>query len=386
MFELSGVAMSVSTILLFLSVCLSGFLQEGPSVDVFFGTGNNNLNAPAGVYRAILNEDSGDLERPSLVFELDGAGWVTTHPQSKVIYATGTLKGKPSVVALDVQNPGDTNLLSVQPIEGGGGSCFLTTDQTATVLISAQYGGGSIAVFPLGNDGTIGERSQLIEHVGGSRTVPGRQDSPHPHYVAISPDNRFAFVPDLGLDQLIAYRIDLAEKKLVPHGKIDVVAGGGPRHMKFHPSGKYAFVLNELSLAVTVFQYDTESGAMQRLTTVAALTDEEKLENSFNSASEIRVHRNGKFLYSANRGHDSISIFRFNEGNAELTRIQNVPIRGSWPRNFNISPDGHFLLAAGRDSNSISMFHLNSDTGDLRYIQQGSEFVPAPICVTFDGR
>ena len=154
--------MSVSTILLFLASFLSGFLQEGRSVDVYFGTGNNRVGLPAGVYRASLTQDAGNLERPGLVFELKGAGWVTTHPKSKAIYATGTLKGNPSVVALDIRNPDKTNLLSVQPI-GDGGSCFLTTDQTGSLLMSAQYGGGSIAVFPLSEDGSIGERSQLIE-------------------------------------------------------------------------------------------------------------------------------------------------------------------------------------------------------------------------------
>ena len=134
--------MSVSTTLLVLVSFLSGILQEGRSVDVsvdvYFGTGNNHVGVPAGVYRASLAQDAGDLERPALLFELNGAGWVTTHPKFKIIYATGTLKGKPSVVALDLRSADKARLSSVQPI-GDGGSCFLTTDQTGSLLMSAQY-------------------------------------------------------------------------------------------------------------------------------------------------------------------------------------------------------------------------------------------------------
>ena len=357
-------------------------VQESNVVNVYFGTGGSNSGQPAGVYTAELDQAGVDLKRPKLLHELKGAGWVTTHPTKPILYSTGSIKGEASAVSIRLDaSENESPLMNSQSI-GDGGSCFLTTDHTGTMLISAQYGGGSVAVFPIESDGALGPQTQLIEHQGGSKVVKNRQNSPHPHYVAISPDNRFAFVPDLGLDQLVAYKIDLENRKLIPNGSINVVKGGGPRHMKFHPNGKFAFVLNELKLAVSVFMYETETGNMTLVDTVPALTEEEKSLQDFNSSSEIRIHPNGELVFSANRGHDSISIFKFDASHGELKRTQVAPIHGAFPRNFNISPDGKLLLAAGANSNSISLFHVKLE-GKLKHVLRGAEFVPGPICVTF---
>jgi 6-phosphogluconolactonase len=377
--------MNASTLLVVLASVFVGVLQDSRPVDVYFGTAKSNTQSPAGVYQAGFAQETAKLSDSRLIFELAGAGWVTQHPDQKVLYVTGNVDGKPSVVALE-KGPERASLINSQRI-GDGGACFLTTDQTGAMLISAQYGGGSVAVFPIDDDHSIGERSQLLEHTGGSRAVKNRQDSPHPHYVSISPDNRFAFVPDLGSDQLVVYKINVEQKKLEPHGEIDVVKGGGPRHMKFHPNGEWAFVLNELELSVSVFAYDSESGGMKLMTTVPALTEEEKSRNDFNSASEIQVDPDGSFVFTANRGHDSISVFKFNASptaSRSLVRISNEPVRGSWPRNFNVTPDGKYLLVAGKDSNSVTVFSVDREQGVLRYLQHQSKFVPAPICVSVE--
>lgn len=350
------------------------FAQDKQPMEVLFGTGGNQVGLKAGIYQATFNAKQGKLQKPELKFAMNGAGWVTQH--GDMIYSTGSVDGKPSVVAYTQEKQ-----INSQPI-GDGGSCFVTADNTGAMLITAQYGGGSVAVFPLNKDGSIGERSQLIDHEGGSKVVEGRQNSPHPHYVSISPDNRFAFVPDLGLDKLVAYQIDVDEQKLVPHGTVDVEPGGGPRHMKFHPSRKFAFVLNELSLQVTLFAYDAEAGEMTKLQTVAALTKEEQSQNDFNSASEIRVHPSGNMVVSANRGHDSLSVFRFDASAGKLERTQLISARSTWPRNFNFTPNGDFLMAAGRDSHTVSVFKVDAKTATLRYVQHGTIFVPSPICVS----
>lgn len=350
------------------------FAQDDSHMEVLIGAVGGNTDATAGIYRATFDPEKGQLQDPELKFEMNGAGWVTQFRDT--IYSTGSVDGAPSVVAYS-----QTEQLGSQPI-GDGGSCFVTTDRTGSMLISAQYGGGSVAVFPINKDGSIGARKQLIEHQGGSKVVPKRQDSPHPHYISISPDNRFAFVPDLGLDQLVAYRIDADKQELVPHGVVDVEPGGGPRHMKFHPSGEFAFVLNELSLQVTLFAYNAKTGDMKKLQTVAALTKEEQAENDFNSASEIRVHPSGTMVISANRGHDSLSVFRFDASAGKMERTQLVSARATWPRNFNLTPSGDYLLAAGRDSNTISIFKVDADSSSIRYVQRGTSFAPAPICVS----
>ena len=350
---------------------MSSVLADHP---VWFGTAGNNAGVPPGIYEARLADD-GKLTSSNLLIALNGAGWITRHPSKPgVIYATANLP-KSSIVAVK-----DGKQLNTQSVSGG--SCFLTPDKTGTLLLSAHYGAGCITVFPLNEDGTVGDQVQRIQHEGGSGIVGNRQNSPHPHYVAVSLDNRFVFVPDLGLDQLIAYRLDLEQKRLLPHASIDVEPGGGPRHMKFHPSGKFAFVLNELSLAVTLFRYNSESGQMIKVETVPALTMEEQQRNQSNSGSEIRVSDSGDYVYSANRGDDSISVFAFDERSATLTRIQVVPARASWPRNFNLSPDGKMLFVGGRDSNNVSVFSIGVD-GRLTHRDHRSIFVPAPICILF---
>ena len=152
--------------------------------------------------------------------------------------------------------------------------------------------------------------------------------------------------------------------------------------MKFHPDGKHAFVLNELKLAVTTFEYSASTGALKPLGTVPALTEKQKARESFNSAAEIRVHPGGKYVYSSNRGHNSISTYKVDTTNGSLTRVEVEPVRGGWPRNFNIDPSGKWLLAAGRDSNTLSVFEINQDSGELTY-KRNVAFVPSPICVAF---
>ncbi len=348
---------------------------------VYFGTGGNNAGQPAGIYQSNFDEESGKLTQAKLATKLKGAGWVTKHPVYDVLYSTGNVNGEASVLAIDVS--GSESIFLNGQETGGGKSCYITTDQTGKLLISAQYGGGSVSVFSISGDGSLGPRSQLIKHGEPSR-VHKNQKSAHPHYVAISPNNRFAYVCDLGMDKIVVYEIDHNEAQLKEVSQASAIAGGGPRHMKFHPDGKFALVLNELTLSVSVFKYDAGSGSLTMVGTTEALTSAEKSLNTFNSASEIRIHPNGKFVYTGNRGHDSISIFQFDSASGELQRKDVMHTRGAWPRNFNLSPSGEFLLAAGQDTNSVTVFKVDQQTGDLQYQQHSSTFVPGPICVMFD--
>jgi len=351
--------------------------------DVYFGTGRNNAGKPEGIYVANFDEAEGKLTPAKLSLELKGAGWVTKHPTLDVLYSTANINGEHSVSAIDV-SAAEARAIGSEAT-GGGGSCFITTDQTGNVLISTQYGGGKVSVFPLLEDGSLQPRSQLIEHGEPSR-VQKNQKSAHPHYAGISPDNRFAFVCDLGMDKIVVYQIDHQAAKLKEVSQVLSIPGGGPRHMKFHPNGKFALLLNELTLSVSVYKYEAESGLLTMLGTTEALTEEEKALNTFNSASEIRIHPSGKFVYTGNRGHDSISVYQFNSVSGSLERTGLEPVRGSWPRNFNLSPSGDYLLAAGKDSNCVSVFTVNQETGGLQYLQHSPTFVPAPICVMFEKR
>lgn len=237
-------------------------------------------------------------------------------------------------------------------------------------------------MFALNEDGSIRARTQLIKHEGGAGVVPGRQDKSHAHWVGFSLDNRFAFVPDLGLDKVVVYEVDVAASSLKPHGFGEVPPGGGPRHMKFHTTGKWIYVLNEIDLSVTVFDYDANAGTMTAKQTIPTVPKDELAKLLSKSASEIRVHPSGRFVYSANRGHDTITAFRVDEQNGTLSVIEREFVRGATPRNFNLDPSGRWLLAAGQDSHTLASFQVNQETGELTYT--GSNVTaPSAICVLF---
>lgn len=358
-------------------------LAEGETMDVWIGT--SSAPPSRGIYHCTLDGGTGKLSEARLVASISGPGFLARHPQLEVLYAAGTLEGKPSVVAYRItsDSAGARSLEMIGSAEvGDGGATHLSIDKQGQTLLTAQYGGGSTAAFAILPDGSIRERTQLLKHQGGSRVVAGRQDAPHAHWVGFSPDERFAFVPDLGLDQVLVYRVDLATAMLTPHGAGECPPGSGPRHMKFHPSGQWIYVLNELDLTVSVFDYDRAAGRMTRKQTVLAVPKDELAREQFTSASEIRVHPSGQYVYSANRGHDTITLYSVDEATGELEVVERTPVRGATPRNFNLDPEGNWLLAAGQDSHTLSSFAVDRATGRLTY-NRSIIHVPSPICVLF---
>ena len=375
-------SVKLMTAWLFIVACCGVATAE--QMDVWIGTITPRDGLSKGIYHARLDTQNGKLTTPKHAADMASPGFLALHPDGNVLYAVGSIDDVPCAAAFRIRRQNGQSVLSLvnsQPI-GDGGAAHLATDREAKVLITAQYGGGSTAIFPLSDDGTIGPRSQLVKHEGGSGAVPQRQEKPHAHWVGTSPDNRFVFVPDLGMDEVVIYRLDSDQPRLTVHGGGKVPAGGGPRHMKFHTSGQYIYVLNELALSVTVFDYDAEQGTMRPIQTIPTVSEQDKSKEMFVSASEIRVHPSGKFVYAANRGHDTITAFRVAPESGRLTEIECEPVRGSWPRNFNIDPSGQWLVAAGRDSNTLAVFAIQPSTGELTYTRN-TVMVPTPICVEF---
>jgi 6-phosphogluconolactonase len=372
---------------LFFSSLNAAASKKGDVIDVWVGTSSSKLSK--GIYRSQLNVTTGKLSAPELAAEVTGPGFLAMHPSGDHLYAVANYKGQPSVLCYSImksgQKAGDKTTLDLvnSMAIGDGGAAHVSIDTTGRTLLTAQYGGGSVAAFSLKEDGSLKARTQLIEHEGGSGVVAGRQKSPHPHWTGFSPDERFAFVPDLGLDKVMIYRVDHETTRLTPNGFAKSPAGGGPRHMKFHTTGQWVYVLNELSLSVTVFDYNLALGVMTPKQTIPTVPENLLQKEKFNSASEIRVHPSGQFVYSANRGHDTITAFRVDQKSGELEVIEMEPIRGSTPRNFNIDPSGRWLLVAGQDSHTLAVFEIDSDTGELTY-HRSSVFVPSPICVLFE--
>ncbi|MGK0187320.1 MAG: 6-phosphogluconolactonase [Verrucomicrobiales bacterium] len=355
-----------------LALPLLTHVAKAEELNVWFGT------TGPGIHLSTLDTDSGNLSKATQVADVESPGFLAIHPIAPVLYAVCSTSDGPGVAAFKINGKSLEEMNS--QLIGDGGGTHVAVHPTGKFLMTAQYGGGSVAVFPLADDGALQNRSQLIDHEGGSRVVDKRQNSPHPHWVGFDAAGNYAFVPDLGLDGVVIYKVQDGTK-LERHGFAPTPPGGGPRHMRFSTDGKHAFVLNELTLSVTTFAYDATAGTLTAQTTEPALTEEQKAKETFNSASEICVHPNGQYVYSANRGHDSISVFKAS-ADGTLTFVENEPVRGAWPRNFNIDPTGKWILAAGRDSNTVAVFSIDPATGELAYSRQIIN-VPSSICILF---
>lgn len=241
----------------------------------------------------------------------------------------------------------------------------------------ANYGGGSVAALPVGADGRLGAPASVIQHHGSS-VNPKRQEGPHAHSINLDRANRFAFAADLGLDRVLVYRFDAARGTLAPNEPPSAATapGAGPRHFAFHPSGRYAYVINELDSTVTAFSYDPEGGVLRVIQEIPTLPDGFSGENY---PAEVVVHPNGRFLYGSNRGHDSLALFRIDEGTGKLTAIGHQPTGGKNPRNFALDPSGGWMFVGNQNTENVLLFRVDPERGTLT--QHGAPFeAPAPIC------
>ncbi len=341
---------------------------------LWIGTGGGEAK---GIYRASFDSATGKLSVPELAAEVAKPGFVAIRADKKRLYSVSSDDGG-SVRSFSIAEDGTLTAINRQPI-GVGTASHLSLDKTGRVLFTAQYGAGSVAAFPVKEDGSIEPRSSLIEHQG-SGPDKSRQDKPHPHWTGVSPDNHFLFVPDLGTDQVQIYQVDVESATISPHGHGTVPPGSGPRHLKFSPDGSHIYVVNEMGMTVTVFAYDAEVGTMEAIQTIEALPESEwKIPNK---GAEIRMHPSGRFLYTSNRGHDTITVFSVDSMTGKLSFVEREPIRGAYPRNFTIDPEGKWLLAGGRASNTIAIFRIDLETGRL-YFTTDVVNTPAPICLEF---
>jgi len=351
---------------------LPSVLHAAP-IDVYIGG--------KGISLAKFDTDTGKLSAPKPTSETGGAGFLAWHPDGKTLYAVTSVTGGAGVAGYHVKDDGSLERFTESPITDGGGT-HVAVHPSGKFLLTAQYGGGSTAFFPLDDLGKLGEVT-VHEHEGGSKVVGRRQDSPHPHWCGFSPDGKYSFTPDLGTDNIHIFKVDLEKPAISPHGLAQSVPGGGPRHMRFSVDGKFIYLLNELALSVTTFAYDAAAGSAKRISTTKSLSDEAKAKENFNSSAEILVHPSGKFVFSSNRGNDSITCFRANPATGKLTVTEVEPIRGAWPRNINIDPTGKFVLAAGANSNTISVFKTDQETGELTFQIRSIVNVPRPTCILF---
>jgi len=353
----------------------------------YVGTYTEEGSKSKGIYAYRYDAKTAQITALGLAAETTNPSWVTLHPNGRFLYAVnevGNYKGPSSggVSAFSVDRAtGKLTFLNEVPTRGAD-PCYVTVDRTGKYVLVANYTGGSVAVFPILKDGNLGEASAFVQH-SGHGPDPQRQEGPHAHSIDLSPDNRFAMVDDLGLDEVLVYKFDSAKGTLTPNdppfAKVDPSAG--PRHFALHPSGKFAYVIGEMGHTVTAFFYDSASGRLRRLQSITTLP---KDFTGRNDDAEVRVHPSGKFLYASNRGDDSIAIYKIDESGGTLDQVGSVPTGGKEPRSFEIDPTGTLLFAENQKSDNIVVFRIDVKTGRLTPTGKVLE-VGSPVCVKFMG-
>ena len=355
--------------------------QKARELTLYVGTFTSSNSEGIYIYR--MDQATGELRQIKAVKSVNPS-FLVLDRNKRYLYAVNEVPefgGKPggavSAFAIDSPN-GDLRFLNQQSSRGAD-PCHLTVDSNRKNLLVANYTGGSVAVLPIRRDGSLGTASDLKQHEGSS--IKQQQKGPHAHCVILDRSERYALVADLGIDKVMLYRYDKTNGRLVP-GKqawAPLQAGAGPRHLTFHPNGKYAYVINELDSTLSVFQYEESTGTLSLVETVSTLP------SNFSGTSfcaDVHVSRSGSFLYGSNRGHDSIVVFAIDRDSGRLTQLEHVSTEGKWPRNFTLDPTGKFLLVANQRSDDVVTFKIDSQTGRLQSTGRVAK-IPMPVCLRF---
>ncbi len=347
-------------------------------MDVYFGT-YNKAGFPEGIYHAVFDLKTGSLSNPELAASASDPTFIEIHPNAKFLYSV--TERNPGVVSSFAIDPETKKLRLINSSKScGKGPCHISISADGRVLLVANYGSGSVASIPINKDGSLAEAATAIQHTGSSIN-PKRQEGPHAHSINLSPDNRFAYVADLGLDKIMVYKLDSESGKLLPNDppEIKIKAGAGPRHLSFSPNGRFAYLINELDETIVAFIYESKNGNLSEIQTISTLPEDFK---GASYCAEVRIHPNGKFLYGSNRGHDSIVTYKIDSEKGTLTLLgfQNSGIKN--PRNFNIDPTGRFCIVANQDADTVIVFRINQETGLLETTDQVIK-IGKPVCVRF---
>jgi len=327
-----------------------------------------------------MDAETGKLSPHTLKEGIINPSFVTFSPNGNFVYAvseTGDDVGPSGTVHAFSVNPKTQELTKLnEQISHGFAPCHINTDKQARYAFVANYVGGVAAVYPIQKDGSLAPASEVIKLEG--KGAHAEQEASHPHAVILSPDDRFAFIPDKGADKIWAFEIDYSSGKLTPAAQpfATVHAGAGPRHLTFHPNGQFAYVINELDATITGFRYDAAGGALSEIQNIGTLPADYQ---GFNACADIHLSPDGRFLFGSNRGHNSIVIYSVNETTGQLQLVAHEPTRGDFPRNFMIAPGGNWLYVANQNSGNIVHFKIDRSSGKLSHA--GETLTPTPVCL-----
>ncbi|WP_243459438.1 lactonase family protein [Metabacillus bambusae] len=328
-----------------------------------------------GVYSFTLDTEASQLGDVKAVAELDNPTYVNVSNDNKTLYAVVKEGNEGGVASYTINTQtGELSKVNSQVSEGAS-PCHVSVNSENRQVVTANYHKGTIESYLVDEDGTVNPAVSNMEHTG--KGPHERQEKPHTHFSGFTPDEKYVIAVDLGIDKVITYKNE--NGKLEEAHSLLVKAGSGPRHITFHPNGKFAYVMTELSNEVITLSYNAETGIFTELQYIPTIPAD-FTDNSQGSA--IHISSDGRFVYAGNRGHDSIAVFSVNQENGELTFVEYTSTEGNWPRDFVLDPSESFIVASNQESSNLVLFSRDKETGKLTLIQSDVS-VPEPVCVKF---
>ena len=356
------------------SLASCGQTAAPPAPEHYLLIGTYTTGKSEGIYVYKFNSNDGSFQPVSVGKGIKNPSYLAVAPDNKHVYSVSEGENEGAITAFSFEN-GTLTMLNAQP-SGGNGPCYVAVDRTGKWVATGNYGSGSLAILPIQADGSLGAPATSIVHEGKSVNA-SRQEKPHVHATVFAPGNDYLFVPDLGMDKVMIYNFNDKTGQLSAAAPAAVIPGAGPRHFDFHPSGKYAYLMEELSGTVTAFTYDNKGklNAIQNISSHPA-----GFKGAMGSA-DIHVSPDGKFLYASNRGEsNTIAIFAIDDKTGKLSPVDYPSTLGVHPRNFNFDPSGNFVLVANRDTDNIVIFKRDTKTGKLTALKEQIK-VPSPVCI-----
>ena len=359
-------------------IALALLSAAAADLTVYFGT--HTAGPGKGFSVSHFDTVTGALSKPAFLLETPAPAYFVIAPGGRRLYSCNST-GFVSAYSIDPASA-QLKLINQKP-SGGGDPSYISLDRTGHYVFVANYDGGNIAVWALETDGSLGERTAFVQHTGSS-VNPQRQSHAFAHSIRVDSTNRFVLVADLGLDKLFVYKFNVKDGSLTPNDPpfVKTAPGAGPRHVVFHPNGRWVYLITEMGNTIMLFDWDTRRGALSEVQTVSTLP---KGFQGNSTCAEIQVHPSGRFVYASNRGRDSIAVFSVDAKTGRLTLIQDVPSGGKTPRNFDMDPTAHWLLVTNHGSNTAMVFGIDQQTGKLTPAGQPVD-VPYPFCPRFLAR
>lgn len=373
-----GVAMPRLHAILFAAVMLTA--SSLPAADPLVYISAFAPGDKGAIHAFRLDAKAGSLTPLQRTADVEHPFFLALSPDNRFLYSIDAKtfgKGEEFVAAYKiVDRDGRLERLNKQPAKGTA-ACYLDVDATGKAAVVANYTTGNLASFPVRADGSLREAVSFFQHAGSS-VNPKRQMEPHAHCIVISPNNKHVYVADLGLDQVRGYQLDAKTAKLTPNPQpfVRTIPGAGPRHLTFHPNGKYVYVINELKNSVTRFDYAADSGTLIERQTISTLP---KDFDGVTHCADLKITPNGKYLYGTNRGHDSLAAYAIAD-DGELTLLEIIPSRGKGPQNLLIADEGRLLICANMAGDNVSVFRIEDGSGKLQAVGELVE-MPRPSCI-----